>query len=108
MKNVKITDNFWFREMELVRKEVIPYQWDALNDRIPDAAPSYCMHNFRVAGKMMKEKRDSGASYVPPAYSYRGFNAVPPNPREPDDEHFYGFVFQDTDFSKWIEAVDVA
>ena len=105
LKNVKITDNFWFREMELVRKEVIPYQWDALNDRIPDAAPSYCMHNFRVAGKMMKEKRDSGASYVPPAYSYRGFNAVPPNPREPDDEHFYGFVFQDTDFSKWIEAV---
>ena len=81
LKNVKITDNFWFREMELVRKEVIPYQWDALNDRIPDAAPSYCMHNFRVAGKMMKEKRDSGASYVPPAYSYRGFNAVPPNPR---------------------------
>lgn len=105
LKNVKVTDEFWLREMELVRKEVIPYQWEALNDRIPDAEPSYCMHNFKVAAKMMKEKRDAGKSYVPPAYSYRGFNAVPENPRAPDDEHFYGFVFQDSDFSKWIEAV---
>ncbi|MCL2016923.1 MAG: glycoside hydrolase family 127 protein [Defluviitaleaceae bacterium] len=35
--------------MELVRTEVVPYQWAALNDRIENAEPSYCMHNFQVA-----------------------------------------------------------
>lgn len=105
LKKIRVTDDFWLREMELVRTEVIPYQWEALNDRIEDAEPSYCMHNFRVAGKMMQDKRDAGESYQAPAYSYRGFNAVPEDPRHPDDDHFYGFVFQDTDFSKWIEAV---
>ena len=43
LKQVTVTDAFWHREQELVRKEVLPYQWEALNDRIPDAAPSYCM-----------------------------------------------------------------
>ena len=54
LKQVTVTDAFWHREQELVRREVIPYQWEALNDRIPDAAPSYCMHNFRAAGRMMQ------------------------------------------------------
>ena len=57
LKNMKVTDAFWHREQELVRTEVIPYQWEALNDRVEGAAPSYCMHNFRVAGNMMKEKK---------------------------------------------------
>ena len=39
LKSLKITDSFWKKEMELVRKEVIPYQWEALNDRVKDAAP---------------------------------------------------------------------
>ena len=47
-ENVTITDGFWKRNMELVRKEVIPYQWETLNDRVPDAAPSYAMRNFRL------------------------------------------------------------
>lgn len=38
---IKIEDKFWKDYMELVRTHVIPYQWDALNDRIPDAEPSY-------------------------------------------------------------------
>lgn len=105
LKQVRITDEFWGREQELVRKEVIPYQWDALNDRIPDAAPSYCMRNFKVAGRLMKEKREQGAKFVAPAYTYRGFEALPEDPANPDPDKFYGFVFQDSDFAKWIEAV---
>lgn len=105
LKQVKITDSFWGREQELVRREVIPYQWDALNDRIPDAAPSYCMHNFKVAGRMMREKRQQGDKYVAPAYTYRGFEALPENPADPDPDKFYGCLFQDSDFAKWIEAV---
>ncbi|MBQ7848585.1 MAG: glycoside hydrolase family 127 protein [Clostridia bacterium] len=104
LKQITVTDPFWHREMELVRKEVIPYQWDALNDRVPGADPSWCMRNFRTAGKMMAEQRQN-AQYTPPAYSYRGFNALPDDPANPEEGRFYGFVFQDTDFSKWIEAV---
>ena len=34
--DVSIQDDFWKEYMELVRKHVIPYQWEALNDRIED------------------------------------------------------------------------
>jgi hypothetical protein len=105
LKDIQITDEFWKNEMELVRKEVIPYQWEALNDRVKGAAPSYCMRNFKVAGKMNSEKKRLGGKYVEPAYTFRGFEALPENPDKLDDDKFYGFVFQDTDFSKWIEAV---
>lgn len=102
--SVQVTDKFWKAEQELVRKEVIPYQWDALNDKVADAAPSFCMRNFKIAGKMMSEKREKGAAYVEPAYTFRGFEALPEDPNNLEDK-FYGFVFQDSDFSKWIEAV---
>lgn len=105
LKQVQVTDEFWGREQELVRREVIPYQWEALNDRIPDAAPSYCMRNFKVAGRMMRQKREQGAAFVPPTYTFRGFEALPEDPKNPDPDKFYGFVFQDSDFAKWIEAV---
>lgn len=104
LKDIQVTDTFWKNEMELVRKEVIPYQWDALNDKVEGAAPSYCMRNFKIAGKMNKEKGRLGAAYVEPKYTFRGFEAVPEDPDNLEDK-FYGFVFQDTDFSKWIEAV---
>ncbi len=103
LKKITVTDPFWQREMELVRKEVIPYQWEALNDRVPDAEPSWCMRNFRVAGRMMAEQRAKGAQYIPPKYTYRGFQALPEG--EPEEDKFYGFLFQDSDWSKWIEAV---
>lgn len=105
LKQVQITDAFWGREQELVRKEVIPYQWEALNDRVPEAAPSYCMRNFKVAGRLMREKRERGAAFTAPAYTFRGFEALPEDPKKPEPDKFYGFVFQDSDFAKWIEAV---
>ena len=104
LKSLKITDFFWKKEMELVRKEVIPYQWEALNDRVKDAAPSYCMRNFKIAGKMNQEKHRLGKAYEEPKYTFRGFEALPEDPEHLEDK-FYGFVFQDSDFSKWIEAV---
>lgn len=105
LRNIQVTDHFWFQEMELVRNNVIPYQWDALNDRIPDAAPSWCMHNFRAAGRLQQRKTTQGKSFKAPSYTYRGFEALPEDPAHPDPDAFYGFVFQDSDFSKWIEAV---
>lgn len=105
VKQVEITDAFWHREQELVRREVIPYQWEALNDRVPGAAPSYCMHNFRAAGELMRKRANSDGSWQEPKYSYQGFERLPKDPEKPEPDKFYGFVFQDTDFSKWIEAV---
>ena len=29
LRSVQVSDAFWKQEMELVRKEVIPYQWEA-------------------------------------------------------------------------------
>jgi uncharacterized protein len=41
--------SFWGRYLGLVRDTVLPYQWEALNDRIPEAAPSHAIRNFRIA-----------------------------------------------------------
>ncbi|MDR1704070.1 MAG: glycoside hydrolase family 127 protein [Clostridiales bacterium] len=49
LKNVKIDDPFWNRYIKLVREKVIPYQWEALNDRVPDASRSNCVKNFEIA-----------------------------------------------------------
>ncbi len=49
LRDVKIDSPFWSKYVQLVRDTVIPYQWAALNDNIPGAAPSYAIHNFKVA-----------------------------------------------------------
>ncbi|MCJ7471849.1 MAG: glycoside hydrolase family 127 protein [Actinobacteria bacterium] len=48
-KSAGINDAFWGRYIDLVKNVVIPYQWDALNDRIPDAEPSHVIENFKIA-----------------------------------------------------------
>ena len=58
MQKVQIKDAFWSQARETVRQEGISYQWKALNDLIPDAAPSYCMRNFRIAaGSSLRSAR---------------------------------------------------
>ncbi len=52
LKNVKINDGFWSKYIDLVRDVVLPYQWDALNDRIPGADPSHAIKNFKIAAGM--------------------------------------------------------
>ena len=59
-KDVRITDEFWQTEQELVRTEVIPYQWEALNDRVPGAAPSFAIHNFRAARSLRERSHAPG------------------------------------------------
>ena len=46
---VHIQDPFWGAYQKRVIEKVIPYQWEALNDRIPEAEKSHCMANFRIA-----------------------------------------------------------
>ncbi|KAB0872739.1 glycoside hydrolase family 127 protein [Cronobacter muytjensii] len=49
LHHLKITDPFLGQYQQLVRDVVIPYQWDALNDRLPEAEPSHAIANFRLA-----------------------------------------------------------
>lgn len=105
IRDVTVTDEFWRSEQELVRKEVIPYQWEALNDRIDDAEPSYVMHNFKAAAEAARRGNGSGVERMEPEYTPRGGQIKPKDPRNPAPDRFYGCVFQDSDFSKWIEAV---
>ena len=74
LNHIHIDDPFWNKYTRLVTQEIIPYQWKVLNDQQPDAEPSHCMENYRIAAG------------------------------EAEGE-FHGFVFQDTDLAKWLEAV---
>lgn len=53
-RKVTVSDRFFGNYMELVRTVMLPYQWDALNDRVEGAAPSYCIHNYKVAAGLEK------------------------------------------------------
>lgn len=48
MDRVKIVDAFWRARLDRNAEEVIPYQWNALNDNIPGAEPSHAVENFRI------------------------------------------------------------
>jgi len=74
MKQVNIDDNFWGNYIKLVRDVVVPYQWEAINDRVEGAEKSHAVQNFKIAAGLAEGE-------------------------------FYGFVFQDTDVAKWLEAV---
>lgn len=81
---VRVSNPFWRERMEVARDKVIPYQWEALNDRIEDAMPSYAIENFKHAAAITKRGDKKGSL---------------------SGEVFKGYVFQDSDLYKWIEAV---
>lgn len=82
---VKVTDRFWKKYQDIVKNEMLPYQWSVLSDEadikiererndssIPNEK-SHAIENFRIAAG---EKKG----------------------------HHYGWVFQDSDVYKWLEA----
>ncbi len=85
LKSINITDKFWTKYIDLVKNEMIPYQWKVLNDEadiviererddenIP-SEKSHAIENFKIAAGLKKG-------------------------------HHYGYVFQDSDVYKWLEA----
>ena len=103
LHNIRVTDPFWAREIGLIRQAVIPYQWNALNDQIPDAAPSWWAHNMRAAARAVAAKK-AGKLFIPAHHSDR-IETLPEEGKKPQEDAFYGFVFQDSDGYKWLEAV---
>ncbi len=49
LRKIQIDDPFWSKHVDLVKDTIIPYQWNAMNDWIPDAEPSHCLDNFEIA-----------------------------------------------------------
>ncbi len=54
LKNIKISDNFWGHYQDIAINEIIPYQWKALCDEIPDTEPSHAVANFKIAAGLEK------------------------------------------------------
>lgn len=74
LNQLHIDDAFWNRYTGLVTREILPYQYQTLNDLLPDAPPSHSVRNLRIAAGL-------------------------------EEGTFDGFVCQDTDVAKWLEAV---
>lgn len=49
LKDARITGGFWEDRVASVARDVIPYQWKALNNEIPDVPASHAVENFRIA-----------------------------------------------------------
>ncbi len=74
LQEVRVSEgSFWGKRIRQVKEVVIPHQWKALNDELPDAPKSHAFANFRIAAGLATGE-------------------------------FYGFVFQDSDVAKWLEA----
>ncbi len=83
---VKVTSDFWLKRQRRIKDEMIPYQWEIINDLRTieiaqtggdmnkfDSEKSYVVNNFKVAAGLVKGERR-------------------------------GMVFQDSDAYKWLEA----
>ena len=86
MPSVEVTSPFWRRYRELVRDVVLPYQWDVISDAIDIDMPD------DPAGNTFEVSR-SGAIANLRIAAGRAEGA------------FTGFLFQDSDVYKWLEAV---
>ncbi len=45
----RLTGGFWRDRAESVARDVIPYQWKALNNEVPGVPQSHAVENFRIA-----------------------------------------------------------
>ncbi|HEX3040371.1 MAG TPA: beta-L-arabinofuranosidase domain-containing protein [Caproiciproducens sp.] len=61
LSTIHINDSYWNRYIELIPSVALPYQWDILNDAVPDAPPSFCLHNFKIAAGEAEGERQGNA-----------------------------------------------
>ena len=86
---IKITAPFWQQYIKLVREEMLPFQWDVLNDKAD-----------------IKIEKERDADYIPSEKSHaiENFKIA----AGITQGHHYGMVFQDSDVYKWLEAAAYA
>ena len=84
---INITSEFWSRYRNLVRTEMIPFQWNVLND---------------TAGiKIEKERLNDEGIPNEKSHAIENFKIAA---GRAEGTH-YGWTFQDSDVYKWLEAV---
>ncbi|PMC37447.1 hypothetical protein CJ195_11880 [Bacillus sp. UMB0899] len=71
---VKIENAFWADRQKVVRETAIPYQWKALNDKVPGATPSNAIKNFRIAAGEIED--DFGGRVFQDSDVYKWLEAV--------------------------------
>ncbi len=79
VKKFEVQGGFFGRYRDLIKDVVLPYQENALSDRIEGAEKSHGIENFRMAAEKLCTGKCEG--------------------------EFYGMVFQDSDVAKWLEGV---
>lgn len=92
IRQVTITSGLFGRISKLVKEQVIPYQWEILNDTAKDAVADHSIENFSVA---------AGEEEEYPSHCIANFKIA----AGLEQGKFYGMVFQDSDLAKWLEAV---
>lgn len=84
LNQVQVTSEFWQRYRNLVVKEVLPYQWEVMNDQA----------NINIADDPQNNGQDKNSHAIANLKIAAGL----------ESGHHYGFPFQDTDVYKWLEA----
>ncbi|WP_106450349.1 glycoside hydrolase family 127 protein [Trichococcus alkaliphilus] len=82
---VTVADSFWLKYMQLVKEEMIPFQWDVLNDR---------------GNIVIESERDDATIPTEKSHVIENFKIA----AGLKEGHHYGWLFQDSDLYKWIEA----
>lgn len=81
-----ILSGFWKRYQDNVRKNMLPYQWNVLNDTA----------DIAIEG----ERRNDNSIPTEKSHVFENFRIAAGRKQG----HFYGMVFQDSDAYKWLEA----
>ncbi|URZ03323.1 glycoside hydrolase family 127 protein [Clostridium felsineum] len=89
LKNIKVTDKFWSRYMKIVKEDMIPFQWKVLNDE---------------ANIIIERERNDKSIPAEKSHAVENFKIAAGLKKG----HHYGYVFQDSDVYKWLEAVAYA
>ena len=82
---VKISDKFWSNYQRIIKDEMIPYQWKVLNDE---------------ADINIERERDDSSIPNEKSHAIENFKIAAGR----KTGHHYGWVFQDSDVYKWLEA----
>ncbi len=88
-QKINITAPFWQKYINLIRTEMLPFQWSVLNDEAD-----------------IKIEKERDADYIPSEKSHaiENFKIAAGITKG----HHYGMVFQDSDVYKWLEAAAYA
>ena len=101
-KHITVTDPFWAPRIRTVADIVLPYQWQVLHDQVPGAPKSSCIANFQKAAHAIAAAKAGGSrpTYPTDKWYYDNKNS--------QENAFMGWVFQDSDLYKWLEAAAYA